>query len=155
MFHCHNLIHEDNLMLDAFNATLLEELGYKFEKTQDFSNPLDPRYRPQPSSASDYEESSIRSTLSALGNLGAYKNAAEIAKAESDFYATAGYPTESDSPATATEAPATVSGAPTSGAYSESATPGPPTKLPHQSYTGLYHGRPSSPPAVNTKKTGL
>jgi hypothetical protein len=178
MFHCHNLIHEDNLMLDVFNTTLLEELGYKFKKTQDFSDPLDPRYRPRPSAASDYEESSIRSTLSALGNLGAYKHAAQVANAESKFYATAGYPTESGSPGTATESPAPASGSPTesaapesgvptesaappSGSLTESAAPVPATSTPvqesgrpnpHQSYTGSHHGRPTGPPSAKTKR---
>lgn len=147
MFHCHNLIHEDNLMLDAFNSTLLEELGYKFEATQDFTDPLDPRFRPRPSAASDYEEQSILSTLDALGNLGAYKHAAKVANAESAFYATAGYPTESGSnPAPATSAPAPVSGRPTGSAHPApasshsvgSAPPAPPASS---------HPAESAPPA--------
>lgn len=167
-------------MLDVFNTTLLEELGYKFKKTQDFSDPLDPRYRPRPSAASDYEESSIRSTLSALGNLGAYKHAAQVAAAESKFYATAGYPTESGSPGTATGSPAPASGnptgsaapvsgaptgnaAPVSGSPSDSAVAAPATSTPaqesgtltgypHRSHTGSQHSRPSESAPANTKR---
>jgi FtsP/CotA-like multicopper oxidase with cupredoxin domain len=28
MFHCHNLVHEDNAMMAVMNVTLLKELGY-------------------------------------------------------------------------------------------------------------------------------
>lgn len=98
-------------MMDVFNVTLLEELGYK--ETQDFWDPMDPRFAPRASKASDYEESSVRSTLRALGSLGAYKNAAAVAQAESEYYATAGYPTESGSPAPATGSPAPASAQPT------------------------------------------
>ena len=148
MFHCHNLIHEDNLMMDVFNTTILEELGYKFADTQDFSDPLDPRYLPRPSAASDYEEQSILSTLDALGNLGAYKNAASLANAESAYYATAGYPTESgSSPAPATSTSAHASGRPTgsaspapaSGEPTGSAPPAPATSSP-----AARSGSPSS-----------
>ena len=122
MFHCHNLIHEDNMMLDAFNVTALDALGYKFGDTQLFADPLDPRFAPRPSKASDYEESAIRATVSALGKLGAYKYGPAVASAEAAYYSTAGYPTtegESQAPATgsetatATKSPTPASGSPT------------------------------------------
>lgn len=46
MFHCHNLIHEDNAMMAAFNVTLLKELGYP--ETQGYNDPLDTRYAAKP-----------------------------------------------------------------------------------------------------------
>ena len=172
MFHCHNLIHEDSLMMDVFNVTLLDELGYKFKDTQEFWDPMDPRFRPRPSAASDYEESSIRSTLSALGNLNAYKHAAKVAAAESEFYATAGYPTESggpapptssplaasgqptgsEGPAPATSSPVAISGNPKGSEYPASATSTPvkasgtPSGYGGPTFTGSHEGRPSGGP---------
>ncbi|KAH8733189.1 Cupredoxin [Phaeosphaeriaceae sp. PMI808] len=52
MFHCHNLIHEDNDMMGAFNVTQLQELGYS-EQT-DFSDPEDPRWSARPFVESDW-----------------------------------------------------------------------------------------------------
>jgi bilirubin oxidase len=46
MFHCHNLIHEDNAMMAAFNVTLLASLGYP--ETQGYDDPMDSRYAPKP-----------------------------------------------------------------------------------------------------------
>jgi bilirubin oxidase len=43
MFHCHNLIHEDQDMMAAFNVTALENFGYN--ETTDFSDPMDTRWR--------------------------------------------------------------------------------------------------------------
>lgn len=92
-------------------TTTLEALGYESSGTQGFSDPLDPRYRRRPFAASNYEEQSIRSTLSALGNSGANKQATALAKAENDFYATTGYPTESTTiAALETKGPDPVSG---------------------------------------------
>ncbi|PVH94959.1 hypothetical protein DM02DRAFT_618201 [Periconia macrospinosa] len=52
MFHCHNLIHEDNDMMAAFNVTQLQNLGYN--ETTDFSDPLDPRWTARPFSQADF-----------------------------------------------------------------------------------------------------
>lgn len=52
MFHCHNLIHEDQDMMGAFNVTALENFGY--EETTDFVDPMDARWRAEPYSLSDY-----------------------------------------------------------------------------------------------------
>ena len=98
LFHCHNLIHEDNLMMDVFNVTLLEELGYKYQDTQEFQNPLDPRFQAQASSAAAYGPAAIQSTLSYLGHLDAYKPGAKVATAEASYYATAGFPSVESGP---------------------------------------------------------
>ncbi|KAF2727988.1 Cupredoxin [Polyplosphaeria fusca] len=46
MFHCHNLIHEDQDMMAAFNVTTLANFGYT--ETTDFGDPLDARWRARP-----------------------------------------------------------------------------------------------------------
>ncbi|KAH7313838.1 phenol oxidase A [Stachybotrys elegans] len=50
MFHCHNLIHEDNDMMAVFNVTAMEEKGYVQE---DFEDPLNPKWRARPYTLSD------------------------------------------------------------------------------------------------------
>jgi len=52
MFHCHNLIHEDQDMMAAFNVTQLENFGY--DETTDFSDPMDARWRARPYTQSDF-----------------------------------------------------------------------------------------------------
>lgn len=52
MFHCHNLIHEDQDMMAAFNVTQLTELGY--DETTDFSDPEDARWSARPFVESDW-----------------------------------------------------------------------------------------------------
>lgn len=46
MFHCHNLVHEDNDMMAAFNITSLKDFGYP--DTTILTDPLDPRFRAKP-----------------------------------------------------------------------------------------------------------
>ncbi|KAF2118746.1 bilirubin oxidase [Lophiotrema nucula] len=52
MFHCHNLIHEDQDMMAAFNVTQLPDFGY--DETTDFGDPMDPRWRAKPYAQSDF-----------------------------------------------------------------------------------------------------
>ncbi|KAK3705112.1 hypothetical protein LTR37_013479 [Vermiconidia calcicola] len=87
MFHCHNLIHEDNLMMAAFNVTRLEELGYA--DPDGLNDPLIPKYAARPSNAGAYEPAAITSTLKALGSLNAYNHAPSVASALNDYWATA------------------------------------------------------------------
>ncbi|KAF2006623.1 Cupredoxin [Amniculicola lignicola CBS 123094] len=54
MFHCHNLIHEDNDMMAAFNVTKLENFGYQEET--DFGDPMDERWRAKPYLTQDFED---------------------------------------------------------------------------------------------------
>ena len=72
MFHCHNLVHEDHLMMDVMNVTKVEEFGYDFEGTQTFIDPLDERYLARDVSDEAYEPAAISSMISALGTLNAY-----------------------------------------------------------------------------------
>ena len=81
-FHCHNLVHEDHMMMDAFNVTLLEELGYRFNSTYDFTDPEDPRYAARDYSAAAYRPAAIQSAISSLGSLNAYAPIASIASAK-------------------------------------------------------------------------
>lgn len=46
MFHCHNLIHEDQDMMAAFNVTQLTDFGY--DEVTDFGDPEDPRWSARP-----------------------------------------------------------------------------------------------------------
>ena len=50
MFHCHNLIHEDQDMMAAFNTTLFSNFGYN---ETILSNPMAPQFRARPYTASD------------------------------------------------------------------------------------------------------
>ena len=43
MFHCHNAIHEDHAMMDAFNITEVLGLGYNASDL-DFADPMEPQW---------------------------------------------------------------------------------------------------------------
>lgn len=73
-------------MMAAFNVTALPELGY--DNVEDLSNPTDSRFSAQWWSADAYEESSIQSTLSYLGGLGAYNEQTALEGALSAYYST-------------------------------------------------------------------
>ncbi|KAL1304119.1 hypothetical protein AAFC00_000550 [Neodothiora populina] len=86
MFHCHNLIHEDHMMMAALNVTRLPELGY--DNVQGLADPTDSRFIAQDWSADVYSDASIQSTLTYLGGLGAYNEGYEMSTALSAYYAT-------------------------------------------------------------------
>lgn len=90
MFHCHNLIHEDSTMLDAFNVTKLEALGYKFNSTQVFGIPDDAKFAAKPYNAQDFTSAAEESTVVSLANLNAYAPYKDLVAAESQYYQTAG-----------------------------------------------------------------
>ena len=125
MFHCHNLIHEDHLMMAAINVTLLEDLGYDLKQTQKFADPMDPRFKGRDYSDEAYQEDAIHSTLSYLGHLNAYNSAAKVVAAESMHYSTAGYPTMSVDPVTVPP-PTTSETLPTGGPPGRRAAAAPP-----------------------------
>ncbi|CAK4030650.1 hypothetical protein AC579_6322 [Lecanosticta acicola] len=91
MFHCHNLVHEDHHMMAAFNTTRLAALGYTFDSTEQFSDPLDPRFAPKAYNAADYSDAAKHSAVSSLVALSAYAPASSLMAAEAAYYATAGY----------------------------------------------------------------
>jgi hypothetical protein len=87
MFHCHNLIHEDHTMMAAFNTTLLEELGYDFNSTQDFSDPMDPRFVAKEYTDSVSNDEARHESVKMFGSLNAYSQAGELQEAEEAYYA--------------------------------------------------------------------
>ncbi|KAK7184048.1 multicopper oxidase [Paraphaeosphaeria sporulosa] len=59
MFHCHNLIHEDQdassvFMMAAFNATQLTDFGY--DEVTDYGDPEDPRWSARPYVYTDFQQ---------------------------------------------------------------------------------------------------
>ena len=100
----HNLVHEDNTMLDAFNVTYLKELGY--ESAADFADPTNPAFGPQEYSDAAYEPAALSSAVASLASLAPYASYSALAAAEASYYATAGYHGDATSVAlTATVAP--------------------------------------------------
>lgn len=86
MFHCHNLIHEDQDMMAAFNVTALQNFGYN-EKT-DFSDPMDQRWRAVAYTKADYNnragpftDAAITKKLTDLANQQPYSELAAVEKA--------------------------------------------------------------------------
>nr|POE77559.1 bilirubin oxidase [Quercus suber] len=108
--HCHNLIHEDNTMLAAFNVTALNNLGYDFSSTQQFADPLDSRFSAQVYDASKFTPDAIKKAVDDLAALNAYQPAAALLSAESNYYATAGYHGDAYTVAQTTTVPASSSG---------------------------------------------
>ena len=90
MFHCHNLIHEDNGMMAAYNITLIEDLGYDVDKLSEFADPMNPKFRPQDYSDKAYAPDAVSSAVAALASLNPYKPALSLISAEQAYYATAG-----------------------------------------------------------------
>ncbi|PSN63260.1 Cupredoxin [Corynespora cassiicola Philippines] len=56
MFHCHNLIHEDQDMMAAFDVAQLQNFGYN--ETTDFSDPEDPRWAARAYNRADFQNRS-------------------------------------------------------------------------------------------------
>ncbi|KAK5708626.1 hypothetical protein LTR17_020516 [Elasticomyces elasticus] len=108
MFHCHNLIHEDNTMMDAFNVTYLQELGYS--SAIDFSDPMNPYFAAQDYSDEAYAPAALSSAASSLANMGAYSSFSAIAAAEASYYATAGYHGDATTASTTTTVTPSSSG---------------------------------------------
>lgn len=90
MFHCHDLIHEDHDMMAAFNTTLLRELGYDYNSTQGFSDPMDPRFTAQDYDEAAFTDEARREKVRMFGNLQAYAAVQELQDAEAAYYAAAG-----------------------------------------------------------------
>lgn len=110
MFHCHNLIHEDNTMLDVFNVTLLESLGYQYPNSTTYGNPEDPRFAPKASSAADFAPAAVTAAVQSLAAMKPYASASQILAAENAYWATAATPTETQAGPTTTR-PAQQAGA--------------------------------------------
>ncbi|PVI06720.1 Cupredoxin [Periconia macrospinosa] len=92
MFHCHNLIHEDQDMMAAFNVTELANWGYN---ETDFSDPEDPRYAAKPYNKADFTGRSgpftneaIEKTIADLALEQPYSQLQEVEKALEEAWAT-------------------------------------------------------------------
>ncbi|KAL7907432.1 Cupredoxin [Trichoderma velutinum] len=70
MFHCHNAIHEDHAMMDAFNLTAVQGLGYNASDLV-FADPLDAEWRAK-SYSDAVAQSSVDNVLSSFAATGAY-----------------------------------------------------------------------------------
>lgn len=110
MFHCHNLVHEDNTMMDAFNVTYLAEMGYEFNSTQGFSDPTDTRFAAQDYSDAAFSFDAKQSAALSLASMGAYAPATALMSAEAGYYATAGYNGDASTASTTTTAVPSSSG---------------------------------------------
>lgn len=78
MFHCHNLIHEDNDMMAAFNVTVLDDFGYNATSLID---PMQTEFRAKPFVADDVEDrvnafsvAEIQARIEELANYQPYDN---------------------------------------------------------------------------------
>ncbi|KAL7781815.1 Cupredoxin [Trichoderma afarasin] len=71
MFHCHNAIHEDHAMMDAFNLTAVQGLGYNASDLI-FADPLDAQWRAK-SYTGAVVQSSVDDILASFAATGAYK----------------------------------------------------------------------------------
>ena len=86
-FHCHNLIHEDHEMMDVFNVTAIEDLGYNLTEVLTYDDPTDPRYAAKDYDAQRYGPEYITKTLlPTLVGSDAYRKLDEVVSAESSYY---------------------------------------------------------------------
>ncbi|KAK1593847.1 multicopper oxidase [Colletotrichum navitas] len=69
MFHCHNMIHEDHEMMAAFNVTSLAGLGYR---ETSFADPMDPRWRAVPVSATAFSTDAVAQKVQSMAALQPY-----------------------------------------------------------------------------------
>jgi len=75
MFHCHNLVHEDHAMMDVFNVTDLQGLGYSAYDLN-FADPMEAQWRA--SNYSGVEAQSISGdVLPRFAATNAYQNLSE------------------------------------------------------------------------------
>ncbi|KAK2057130.1 multicopper oxidase [Colletotrichum caudatum] len=92
MFHCHNLIHEDNDMMAAFNVTALPDFGYNETKLID---PMEERWRAKPyvmadlrTRAGPFSDAAIEESVQLLASTEAYSNVEEVNQKLVEYWAT-------------------------------------------------------------------
>ncbi|KAF2275287.1 bilirubin oxidase [Westerdykella ornata] len=92
MFHCHNLIHEDQDMMAAFNVSALANFGYT--EVTDFADPMDQRWRARPYAQSDYtsrtgpfSDQSITDRVKELAQQQPYSELSQVESALDDYWA--------------------------------------------------------------------
>ena len=72
MFHCHNLIHEDHMMMAAFNVTVLQDLGYN---ETSYVDPMDLTWRPRTAESSDYSYEAVKKQVEFISGYQPYAGA--------------------------------------------------------------------------------
>lgn len=91
MFHCHNLIHEDNDMMAAFNVTVLTDWGYN--ETTTYLDPMEPKWRAKPFGAGDFQarsglftDEAIAAAVNELAEEDPYSHVADVNDALDDYW---------------------------------------------------------------------
>lgn len=76
MFHCHNLIHEDNDMMASFNVSVLPDYGYNATELID---PMEKKWRSKDFKAADlsgrtgpFKETEITKYMKYMAEFGSY-----------------------------------------------------------------------------------
>lgn len=85
MFHCHNLIHEDHMMMAAFNVSTIADLGYN---ETNYVNPMDQRWRPMQEESSAYHFEAVKERLDFMCGFQPYDHAYEVDGWLSSYWAT-------------------------------------------------------------------
>ncbi|EJT77352.1 hypothetical protein GGTG_07264 [Gaeumannomyces tritici R3-111a-1] len=95
MFHCHNLIHEDQDMMAAFNVTALPNFGYN--ETTHFIDPMENRWRAKAFTTTDlgsrtgpFGDAEIEQQVMFLAGTNPYSNAEDITKSLDEYWAARG-----------------------------------------------------------------
>ncbi|EUC30577.1 hypothetical protein COCCADRAFT_103567 [Bipolaris zeicola 26-R-13] len=91
MFHCHNLIHEDQDMMAAFDVTKLQNFGYN--ETTDFHDPEDARWSARPFNVADlngrsglFSEASIKARVDELALEQPYSELDKVTASLEEYY---------------------------------------------------------------------
>ncbi|KAH8886064.1 Cupredoxin [Thozetella sp. PMI_491] len=85
MFHCHNLIHEDHMMMAAFNVTALLDLGYN---ETHFIDPMEPRWRAQDATPDKFTPAAITEKVQFMASLQPYNKVDEVFSVLDQYWAT-------------------------------------------------------------------
>jgi hypothetical protein len=85
MFHCHNLIHEDHMMMAAFNVSTITDLGYN---ETNYDDPMDQTWRPKQEDASAYEYDAVKERMDFMCSYQPYDHANEVDGWLSSYWAT-------------------------------------------------------------------
>ncbi|TVY16209.1 Bilirubin oxidase [Lachnellula arida] len=88
MFHCHNLVHEDDDMMAAFNVSQVDLSAFGYPKTTSFIDPMTPAFRSKPGSAAYLADIPV-GVLKRFQDLNAYPDSRGVENALRGFYATA------------------------------------------------------------------
>ncbi|KAF3014769.1 hypothetical protein E8E14_010640 [Neopestalotiopsis sp. 37M] len=87
MFHCHNLVHEDHYMMDAFNVTQITDLGYN---ETEFNDPMEARWRGKPVDSADFTPEAITDTVQYMASLKPYSDWQEVEEKLKEYWAAHG-----------------------------------------------------------------